>query len=408
MAGAGKGRMTRGVRAALAVVLAVASLATGGCWDRVEIQDRAFVIAAAVDVAEAETAEKPGKAAVEGFVHPEAAPRYRVTLQVMRFGGSKGGEEKAGGATDTYLVTSSGPGMFEAVRDALGQSSKGLWFENMQAVIISQKVVERYGLAPVLDFWRRDAEMRWRAQVFVTPGEAGKILAIKPPSGEPGGIYLANVARRHGKASHLAAARTDISFVSQALDGGGDMVFPVLEPAGNTVKLKGGAMFKGQRFVGYMDEYTVQGLRMARATEKSVLLTFECPHHPGSAVTFELFRHQTILKPVVDGDRVAFRLSVAMRGNIGEVQCESQHDTTDVEWQTRAQELFAEAARRNIEHSIAFGQRHGWEMFYFKRALQAYEPKTWARVKDRWEEMYPTVPVEVRVRVSIINVGEHR
>ncbi|HWQ62639.1 MAG TPA: Ger(x)C family spore germination protein, partial [Negativicutes bacterium] len=304
--------------------------------------------------------------------------------------------------------TGRGPSMFAALRDGLGESSKALWFENLQVVIFSQAAVERYGLSPLLDFFRRDAEMRGRAQIYITPGEAGKLLEVKPPSGEPGGIYLANAARRQKKDAHLPTARTDVTFASQALDSGGDTILPVLEPAGDTIKIKGAAVFKGEKFLGYLDEYTVQGIRIIRATEKSAIFTFECTVHPGNSATFELFRHQTVLKPHVEGDRVWFTLDIAMRGNIGEVQCHQLHDTMSPEYQLKAQEMFAAEVKRNVEHALATGQRQGWEMFYFKRSLQAYKPGDWERIKDRWEEIYPTVPVEVKVRVSIINVGEHK
>ncbi|MDT8902791.1 Ger(x)C family spore germination protein [Anaeroselena agilis] len=395
-------------RAALAACLLAVCLLTAGCWDRVEIQDRAFVLAVAVDVAEEGTDKEPGKAKEESYAHPAPADRFRATFQVLRFGEVKGGQEKPGGESKTFLVTGRGPGMLDAVRDALGESSKGLWFENMQVLLISQKAVERYGLAPVLDFFRRDAEMRGRAQIYITPGEAGKLLAIAPPTGEPGGVFLANIARRHTKDIHLPTARTDISFASQALDNRGDMIFPVVEPAGKSMKAKGGALFKGGKFLGYQDEYFISGLRMIRATEKSTAISFECPAHPGSTVTFELFRHQTVLKPHVEGDRVWFSLDIAMRGNLDEVQCGHKHDTLDPEYLDKAQRLVAEEVERNIRHTLAVSQRLGWEMFYFKSSLKAYKPHDWKRLKDRWDEIYPTVPLEVKVRVSIINVGEHK
>ncbi len=405
---AGAKERSPAMRAALAAVLIAACLLTAGCWDRVEIQDRAFVLAVAVDVAEEGTDKEPGKSRMESYAHPAPVDRYRVTFQVLRFGEAKGGQDRPGGGSRTFLVTGRGPAMLDAVRDALGESSKGLWFENMQVLIFSQKAVERYGMAPVVDFFRRDAEMRGRAQIFITPGEAGKLLKIAPPTGEPGGMFMANVARRQAKDINLPTSRTDIGFTSQALDAGADMMFPVLEATGEAMKIKGAAVFKGDRFLGYIDEYVIRGLRIIRGVEKSASISFECPVHPGSAVTFELFRHQTNLTPHVEGDRVWFTLAVAMRGNLDEVQCGHQHDTLSSEYLDKAQKLVAAEVERNIRHSLAVAQRQGWELFYFGRSLKAYKPKDWKRLKDRWQEIYPTVPVDVRVRVSIINVGEHK
>lgn len=386
------------------LLLAALCLPLSGCWDRSEIQERSFVLAAAVDVDEG---EGNGQAAVERFANPHEQ-RIKVSLQVLRFGGGKAGEEKPGGETKTYLVGSTGSGTFEAVRDALGESSKGLWFENIQAVLLSEAAVKRYGLRKLLDFWRRDAEMRWRMRIFIIPGEAKPFLEFAPPTGEPGGIFFANLARRQIKDTHLPTARTDLSFISQALDNQGDLILPVLEKSGKNVKIKGAALFKGEQFATYIDEYTIKGIRFARMTEKSGLITFECPIHPGNMVTFELFRHTSILKPRVEGDKVYFTLDIALRGNLGEAQCEHQHDTTSVEYQQKAKRLIADEIKRNIEHSVAFCQALGIDLFEFKARLRAYEPKTWSRLENDWEKVYPTIPLIISVNVAIINVGEHR
>jgi spore germination protein KC len=221
-------------------------------------------------------------------------------------------------------------------------------------------------------------------------------------------VFLANVARRHVKDVHLPTAGTDISFFSMALDGKADIMFPVLEPVRETIKAKGAAMFKGGRFLGYQDEYFIRGVRFLRANEKSAVISFECPAHPGNATAFELFRHQTVVAPHVEGDRVWFTVDIAMRGNLDEIQCSHQHDSLDPEYLDRAQQLVAAEVERNIRHTLAIAQPLGWEMFYFKRSLQAYKPKEWERTKDRWQEIYPTMPVNVKVKVSIINVGEHK
>ncbi len=408
MARAGSGVRSLPGRAALAAALAVVCLLTAGCWDRVEIQDRAFVLAVAVDVAEEGTDKEPGKAKMTSYAHPAPADRYRMTFQVLRFAEVKGGQEKPGGQGKTFLVTGRGPAMLDTVRDALGESSKGLWFENLQVILFSQAAVERYGLASLIDFFRRDSEMRWRAQIYIVPGEAGKLLAVQPPSGEPGGVYLANVARRQKKDIHLITARTDLSFASQAIDADADFILPALELSGETLKVKGAAILKKGRLLGYVDEYFITGMRLIRATEKSTVVTFECPEHPGNAVTFELFRHQTSLKPRVNGDKVSFEIGIAMRGNLDGVQCGHRHDTLNVEYLDRAQQLAAEEVERCIRDTVATAQRVGWEMFYFRQSLQAYKPRDWERIKDRWAEIYPTVPIDVLVKVSIINVGEHR
>ncbi|MDR3589717.1 MAG: Ger(x)C family spore germination protein [Negativicutes bacterium] len=385
------------------LLLVASSLLLSGCWDRAEIQERNFVLAVAVDVAEAPASAAKLESFNEGGKN---LPRFRLSLQLLRLGESKGGEKI--GESKTYVISDTGGSFFEMVRNMLGQSSRTLWFENLQFIVISEAAARRGGLDRLMDFWRRDAEMRWRANVFITAGEARSILEYVPPSGEPGGLFLNHVARRQLKAPQLATARNDILYVAQTLDGGGNVFLPRVELEGKTLKLDGAGLFRRDQFVGFADEYAVKGGRMIRGTEKSALITAACPIHPGNFLTFELFRHDTRLRPHVDGDNIYFTLDIAMRGNLAEVSCRAQHDTMTSEYLRSAQVLFAEEVKRNVLYTYRNGQELGFDALGLGQYLKAYEPDVWDKVKDRWDEIYPTVPLIVSVNVAIVNIGEHQ
>jgi len=389
------------------LLLVALSLALAGCWDQAEIQDRGFVLAVAVDVADVPGSQAKPDARLESYNEGgKNLPRYRLSLQILRLGGSTGGEKI--GESKTFVISDTGGSMFEMVRDMLGQSSKTIWFENLQFIVISEAAVRRGGLDRVMDFWRRDAEMRWRAKVFITSGEARPILEYMPPSGEPGGIFLNHVARRQIKAPQLATAINDLLSVMQLLDAKSDLFLPRVELEGKTLKLEGAGLFKRDQFVGYSDEYAVKGARIIRGAEKSALISAACPVHPGNFLVFELFRHDTRLRPHVDGDNIYFTLDIAMRGNLGEVSCQAEHKTQSSEYLRAAQVLFAEEVKHNVLYAFQAQQKMGVDGVGLARYLKAYEPVAWARIKDRWDEIYPTVPLIVSVNVAIVNVGEHQ
>lgn len=388
------------------LLLIAASVVVSGCWDRVEIQDRSFVLAMAIDVAEAPHSAARPEARVEWYVQGADQPRpFRFSLQVLKLGS----RERGGGEpSKTFVLSNTGNSIFETLRDTLGQSSKALWFEHNQAVIISEAAARRGGLSRVMDFWQRDAEMRWRMSLFVSRGEAAPLLDFTPPSGEPGGIYLANVARRHVKDSHLATAATDLLFTTESLDAKGDLALPVLELAGKALKIKGAALFKKGNLVGYIDEYAIQGVRFIRGVEKDVVITAPDPDNLGEFVVFEVFRHDTKIKPHVDGDNIYFTLDIAMRGNIGEISNKNKLNALNTEELRRMQTFIVEEVKRNIMYGQAAVQAKGTDILYFGKLLKAEEPKIWARVKDNWDTIFPTIPLYVSVNVSIINIGEHK
>lgn len=391
------------IRLCLITLLLLACTMTSGCWDRRELQDRGFVMAVAIDLA-----AEGGKSDLEMFTTAEGIPKpLRLSLQVLKLVPAEGesGPKERG---KTYVISNTGLSMHEMIRDMLGQSSKGLYFEHIQSILISEEVLKSYNLRQIIDFWRRDAEMRWRTRVFVVPGVAREVLEFVPPTGEAGGMYLARMSFHNVRDPHIGSTKTDLGFTSVTLDNRGDVLLPRLEYKDKKVKIEGLAIFHHDKFAGYLDEYTIKGLRLGRGNIKSGVFTHVCDQHAGHTIVFELFRHNTILTPHVEDGKIYFTLNVAIRGNLSESSCQENHDTADKDFLEKTELMLAEEIKKNISHSFNQAKKEGIDPLNLRKYLKAYEPATWAQIEDRWEEIYPEIPMNIDVRVSIQNVGEHK
>lgn len=391
------------IRAILLILLVLASMLTAGCWDRRELQDLGFVLAVAIDLA-----DEGKKNELESFTAGAGSAKpLRLSVQVLKLTPA-GGESTPKDTGKTYVLSNTGQSMHEMIRDMLGQTSKGLYFEHIQAILISEAVVKSYNLTQIIDFWRRDAEMRWRTKVFVVPGVARDVLEFLPPTGESGGIFLANLSSHNTRDPHIGSAKTDLGFTSMTLDNKGDVLLPRLEYKDKQLKINGIAVFRQDRFVGFWDEYTVKGLRLGRGNIKSGVFVYNCTEHSGHILAFELFRHNTVLTPHVEEGRLYFTLNIAIRGNISEATCLEHHDSSDSNVLEQAELMIAQSIKENISHSFNLAKQQGIDTLNLKNYLKAYEPETWAQIASRWDEIYPEIPLDITVRVSIQNVGEHK
>lgn len=388
------------------------SILTAGCWDRRELQERNFVLAVGIDMADVHkpgiTPEQEAKINhTETFVQPHGAKRYRVSLQILKLGTGGDGKDKS----KTYVISNTGESIFEMVRDMLGQSSKSLWFEHVQLIIISEAVLRQTGLGEILDFFKRDSEMRSRMHVYVTSGEARSFLEYIPQSKEAGGIYLSNIIKLHTRNIHVAGARTDLASITRYADNNSNLLVSRIEMADKVVKLGGLALFKKDKFLGYVDEYGLAGMKYTFGSEKSAIITIPCPDHPDHQVVFELFRHDTRLRPHVDGGAIYFTLDISMYGNIGELQGDIERDNTmDPQYVHKLENAFADEIKRTVSYSQQISQKEMRVDYLniFASKLKVYEPDTWEKVKDQWDEIYPEIPLVISVNVFIKNIGSHK
>ncbi|HMM21016.1 MAG TPA: Ger(x)C family spore germination protein [Selenomonadales bacterium] len=402
----GNGRRAARRLAAFAA-LTVLAIFTAGCWDRVEIQDRGMVKSMAVDVVEADP-DPPATQRVEDFVQPHGPKQFMLTLEVVRLAG---GQRQSSGTSEsqTFTISSHGRSLHEMKRDMLGQLSKNLDFGHMDAVIFSEAALKQEGLRPLMDNFLRDPSIRWRMRIYVTSGTARSILEYKTPTGEPLGQFLASLMTNQSRSTHMPAARTDMGYITIALDNGGDVYLPRIEVAEKALKVGGGAAFHKDKFIGYVDEPTVQGWRLARGLQKAASITIPCEEHPENLAVMEITNSSATMEPHVDGDNIYFTVEYQASGNLAEFQCINEHGKVEPQDIHKLEKRFAQELTRSIAASL-----HTMQVLNFDPSgviaekLKSREHATWLKIKDRWPEIYPTIPFYVHASVTLQNIGEHR
>lgn len=392
------------------IVIIGVCLLLSGCWDRREFDDRRMILAIGIDTADQGGATQGNDVSqVETFVQPYGSKRYRLSLQLMNLTPSKGSGGSPQGEISTYVISNTGESMFEMTRDMLGQVSESLWFEHVQAIIVSEAAVRQGGLQPIIDLFRRDKEMRWLMKIMITAGEARALLEYQPPSGESSGIVMTKSLAMYRKNLHLPGEFSDLGTMTRGIDNKSRVLITRVELVDHVVKLGGMALFKDNKFNSYIDEYATKGGNFINGSEKSAIITAQCPDHPGKVMAFELFRHDTKLISHVAGENIYYTLDIAMRGNIGEMQCARQHDTMDAGEIHKFEQLVAEEVKRNVLYTFQTYQSLQVDGGSFGAKLKAYEPLVWEKVKDHWnEEVFPNTSLLVSVNVKIEGIGAHK
>lgn len=387
------------------------SICLSGCWDSHELQASNFILAVAIDKADEGLGPGQGEgvARVESYIKPNGSKRYRLSLQLLQLIPPTSDSSSPRGKTAVRIISTTGESMAEMIYDLLGQSNKKMPFDHLQTIVISEAAVRQGGLQPILDFYHKNSEVRWLTKVVITPGEARPLLEYKPPTSQASGMFIANSLRLYGKNPNVPGWHTDLGNIGEWQDNQRRVIIPRIELIDNVVKLGGMAIFKEGKLIDYVDEYATQGGKLMIGVEKSGVITFECPMHPGKILVFEIFRHDTKLTPHVDKGTIYFTLDILMRGNLGEMQCGFEHNTIEDEDIQKLEKLAAQAVEKNILYTHHTFQSLKVDVGLLGQKLQAVEPLVWEDVKEHWDDdVFPKTPLIVSVNVIIENVGVHK
>lgn len=386
------------------LLLSAICLPLAGCWDQRELQNRHMVLAAAIDVVDDEV--KP----YETFVEPHGGRNFRLSVQILDIEPQEGEQNMP--KERTYVVSGVGRLFFEVIRDMFSQLGRPITWEHIQTIVISQDAVNYGGIDQLLDWFSRDAEMRWRIRLYITPGEAKPIIEYQPPGGEPNGLFLTGISRNYIKNPHIGSVQTELGYASGRIDNKIPIPIPKIELSGDIIKVGGVGIVKNGQVVGYMDEYETLGAKFIMGIEKSAIITTACKDHPDKVFTFELFQHDTTLEPHVSGDNIYYTLDINMYGSIGEMQTcpePNDHNLIDAEFLKRMEQQFAGEVRKLVVHAYERHQTLEADVLGMGKKLQNKSPKKWIELKDRWnEEIFPHIPLIVSVNVSIRHTADRK
>lgn len=177
-----------------------------GCWDQVEIEDRALVLGLSIDEASPEAAKREEK--VTHLTNKGLPPRMlSVTAQIAvpgRVPLGPGSGEGSGKTSPVWVVKVLGHTLDDAMNNLQQQIADPRYLVHLRVIIISEEVA-RKGLDELNDYLRRNPEVRRRTWLLVSEGEASKFMDVEPPLQRVPTLYILSMMEKAVKSGKLPA-----------------------------------------------------------------------------------------------------------------------------------------------------------------------------------------------------------
>ncbi|WP_010676773.1 Ger(x)C family spore germination protein [Bacillus timonensis] len=233
------------------IILLVCTLLLTGCWDRYELEDRANILALAIDLAEGndrgDVTHRDGD-----FPKGQKDILYKVTAQVALPGKIKLGPEGGGGQGSektAWILETYGHTIKDAMSNLQQQLAEKLYLGHLQIIVVSDEIAKK-GISDISEFLKRDYEVRRTAWMVINKKDAAKVLRAAPPLETVPALYLADTldnAVRFGKLprEYIGNFWIDVS------DKGIDPVLPGVKVMENDrIMVDGIVYFRGEKMVG--------------------------------------------------------------------------------------------------------------------------------------------------------------
>jgi spore germination protein KC len=385
-----------------------------GCWDRQELEERAVVLGVSIDRAEEVTQKKEEE--VSHLSRTLPAPKtgmLRITVQIAVPGriplgpgqGGGGGGGGGGGIRTVWVVDAVGHTIEEAVNNLQQRVAPPLFLGHLRVIVVSEAVA-RNGIQNLNDYFHRNPEIRRMNWMFISKGRAEDFMRASPQLERVPTLYFMTTMDKSVKMGRFPDDFLGM-FWSASSSKGKEGYLPYIELQGkDTVQISGLAYFRGDKMVGSTKPIEVPLFMGIMGLNPAGGQAFvKVPGTEDYVVWMGKNRKSVIKIQMKDGHpHVAVR--VYIEGNLNEKTSDEVLLNREVIQQVE-QELAKQTKIAYLD-LIRKTQEKGADIFGFGEYVRAKQPRYWneqVKTKERWQEMYKDLSVDITVQVHVRRVG---
>ena len=363
------------------IAAVLAAMLLGGCIPHTELDERAIILAIAIDYEEEE---------------------YSVTFQYYNPTGL-GGQAPVDNSQPNVL-TASGKGMdvYEALEDASFKCGRELLLGVAQIILIGEKAADN-SVTDVMDFSKSCFQSHPYMLVAVTEGKAEDYMQVKFSEGIASTNklkYLLQNADRYGMVTLPSALDLFIALHTEQQSA----CLPRLKlneeeksdasEDGKSIEISGGVLIKDGKMQDTADMETMKGLYLLGGRLNETTLTFE---QEEEIVSVGLTGMKRDVTPAFEDGRLVFKVKLTCGGRYFTAPS-GVSLTEDRETERQCEERLKSIMQTAAENTVI---RYGADPINLERTVRHCDYKLWSQVREQWEELLKECRFVFDVRVEI-------
>lgn len=360
-----------------------------GCWDRTEINELALVMASGFDLAE------------DG--------QLEVTLQIALPKGIPGGMQGGGqGEKPVVVVTAKGKDDLDILSKLQMRLSRKLSFAHRAIVIFGEKYA-RHGIDQALDELLRNPESRYSTYILTAHGATAKQILHSPYILE----HIPAIGLKKMQSSGLSLAVKLDEFLNA-------IPSPGMSPTTGAIRLIDGrnadapfqigevAVYQENKLVGFLSKDEVKTFRWLKGKFKGEKITTQVEPKEQAfkgTVSIEVSQDKTTISTKIKGEVPEVTATFKAKGRV--MENDTRLDLSKSENLKLVQSKLSDEMQKKIESMFNHVQKQlKSDIFGFGEEIHIEHAAFWKKIKNQWKDIYPQIPVQIKVDVSIERVGK--
>ncbi|MCT4566191.1 MAG: Ger(x)C family spore germination protein [Maledivibacter sp.] len=376
---------------------AIPILLLSGCWDKVEIDERAFITAIGYDMYEGRDREKEEK--LEKETQEQSIERYVRTVTYPNVSVIAG----KGEGDPFFIYTTTCVSWADGRQQVALRDNKNFYVYHLKTVIFSEEVAKDEKLfREMFDTFQRSVFLNRKLYFFITPDKAKDVLNTDTGKNMDVGLYIEELMDKEIKPTRMS--RSDLGTIVIDLMESNAALAPRIIKSKDGLKVSGAAILKDNKMIGMLGELETRDALVLKGDIKSADYTFKVDD---KFIAVNQTSLKSKMKAYEDKDgKINVDFKITAEGDIIQHYFDTPNEPFDDKYINKVNKKLNELLSKELEDLFKKVQRD-FEADIFKvgENLRKFEPDTWEKIKNNWEEVYPKVKVNVDYKMNIRRVG---
>lgn len=368
-----------------------------GCWNSIDIVDLNIVSAIGID----KTSDN----------------KIEFTVQIIK-PDTISAQEQGSSEDATWTFSSTGETIGEAARNLLTIVDGIPLYSHAEILVISEDIAKE-GIMDVLDIFERNYGTRRRTNVLISRGISAKeIVNAKSELESIPSLHIVNVIKNTRFLPYII--EIEIFEILQKLSAPGvNPVIGVIEKRDSKaneekskedelqvkdLKVEGGAVFKKDKLIGWLDSIQTRGYQFVVDKVLSGIIIIPNPHDTDKSVDILLKKVNSKIDVQFNDGQPVLHIEIKIEANIGSQQ--GPGDLTTNSMVKKVEKAVDDVVEEEIRNIINLAQvKFKSDIFGFGEVMHRKHLSYWNKVKGDWDSEFVKLPVNINVEVMIGKSG---
>ena len=347
-----------------------------GCWDYRDMDDLSIVTGIAVD-----------KDPTSGL--------YNLLIEIVDINSV---EKETGGSSSLFIEAEG-----RTLREALSATRKRLYgqlfFSNMQVLVISRQLAEEGGIAPVIDFFLNDIDMREALDVLISDeSSAAALLQGETLDYNLMSFQLERIIQSYQESASYSVSSSLFQAFESLQAPGRCLLLPIFElrdhQDGKIAEAKGLAYFEGEKLAGVLEQDEVYAYLMITGSPSDLLLIMPAAETETGYLAFHLLRCGGGQSVRYEDGKLTLAVSLQIEAS-PEIISDGDEEMNQLALRLQ------DHTTRSLEQLITRMQTERLDIFGFASTLYKSDSPLWKELEPRWEQLFAEAAVEVSVHCTL-------